>query len=73
MLNEKLQSLGFQPDTTVASNESTKKKGFWGSRDKKTENTKVASEQEGDQKSPSQNHPFDRAQRIQKPKTEQQN
>ena len=40
---------------------------------KKTENSKVASEQEGDQKSPSQNHPFDRAQRIQKPKTEQQN
>lgn len=40
VLNEKLQSLGFQPDTTVASNESTKKKGLWGSRDKETVNTK---------------------------------
>ena len=40
VLNEKLQFLGFQPDTTVANSESTKKKGYWGSRDKKTENTK---------------------------------
>ena len=30
ILNEKLQALGFQPDTTVASNEPTKKKGLWG-------------------------------------------
>jgi len=40
VLNEKLQALGFQPDTTVASNEPKKKKSLWGSRDKKTENTK---------------------------------
>ncbi len=30
VLNEKLQALGFQPDTTVASNESKKKKSLWG-------------------------------------------
>ena len=29
VLNEKLQALGFQPDTTVASNEPKKKKGGW--------------------------------------------
>lgn len=40
---------------------------------KKTESTKAASEPDGEKISPSQNHPFDRAQRIQKPKTEQPN
>lgn len=40
VLNEKLQSLGFQPDTTVASNEPKKKKGFFGSRGEETEDTK---------------------------------
>ncbi|MGH1537106.1 MAG: arginine N-succinyltransferase [Gammaproteobacteria bacterium] len=47
VLNEKLQALGFQPDTTVANNGSQKdkeigvgeekKKWFWGSRAEKTE------------------------------------
>lgn len=45
VLNEKLQALGFQPDTTVASNEQPKKKGFWGSRAEKNENE---TEQEGE-------------------------
>ncbi len=44
VLNEKLQALGFQPDTTAdattENNESNKKKGLWGSRDKQIENTK---------------------------------
>jgi hypothetical protein len=36
-LNEKLQALGFQPDTTVANNEPKKKKGLWGMHEKKAE------------------------------------
>ena len=40
---------------------------------KKTENNVTAPEQKSEEISPSQNHPFDRAQRIQKPKTEQSN
>lgn len=38
VLNEKLQALGFQPDTTVVSNEAKKKKKLWGNRSEKTEN-----------------------------------
>lgn len=42
VLNEKLQALGFQPDTTVASNEpqkeNEKKRWFWESRAEKSEN-----------------------------------
>ncbi len=36
-LNEKLQALGFQPDTSNVNNEPKKKKPFWGSGDKKVE------------------------------------
>jgi len=46
VLNEKLQVLGFQPDTTVASNEPQKKKGFWGGRANK-ENSEQDSAHEG--------------------------
>lgn len=45
VLNEKLQALGFQPDTSVADNEPKKKKSLWGSRDQKEDDIK---EQEGE-------------------------
>jgi hypothetical protein len=47
VLNEKIQALGFQPDTTVVSNEPKKKKWLWGSGTSKTEKS-VASEVEPD-------------------------
>jgi phage-related holin len=41
VLNEKLQALGFQPDTAMANNKPVKKKSLWGSRDKENENDEI--------------------------------
>ena len=41
VLNEKIQALGFQPDTIVASNEPKKKKWLWGSGASKIEKSEA--------------------------------
>ncbi len=45
VLNEKLQALGFQPDTTVANNEPKKKKGLFGIGSKDDENSEQINEE----------------------------
>jgi hypothetical protein len=51
-LNEKLQALGFQPDTTVANNESKKRKGLWGSDAQGESNETEGPDHEGQELTP---------------------